>query len=134
MKGQLLAFTVQQSEGYISGEDGNRYKFSAAEWKHPSAPTVGQTVDFVVANGIATEVFVVEAAPSAAAGTKPSEGGLYKSSNQKIVMGVCGGLADRFGINLVVLRIVVFGSCWFMVPFVGYILLGLLLKPRETGA
>ena len=135
MKGELLTFSVQQSEGYISGDDGNRYKFSAAEWRHQSPPVAGQKVDFVAANGVATEIFVVESGAGKGAGGSDQKDGLYKSSNQKMVMGVCGGLADKFGINLTILRIVMFVLCaFFFLPLIVYLVLGIVLKPRETGA
>lgn len=46
MKGKILDFSVQNSVGVISGDDGKRYNFKSSEWKSDKAPTAGQTVDF----------------------------------------------------------------------------------------
>jgi uncharacterized membrane protein YhaH (DUF805 family) len=46
MKGKILDYSIQESSGLISGEDGNRYKFSNSEWKADKAPKVNQKVDF----------------------------------------------------------------------------------------
>lgn len=46
MKGQILDFSLQNSSGLITGEDGKRYTFNSAEWKEQGLPTKGMTVDF----------------------------------------------------------------------------------------
>lgn len=46
MRGKLLGFDHRAGEGMISGDDGQRYRFAAAEWKPHSAPAAGQNVDF----------------------------------------------------------------------------------------
>jgi len=46
MKGKILDYSIQNSSGIISGEDGNRYEFSNIEWKSDKAPKVNQKVDF----------------------------------------------------------------------------------------
>ena len=51
MKGTILDFSVQTSEGIISRDDNNRYKFAGAEWKATDAPARGQRVDFDQENG-----------------------------------------------------------------------------------
>ncbi len=57
MKGAILDYSIQTGEGIISGDDNNRYKFAGSEWKTSDAPTRGQRVDFIVAEGRAIEVF-----------------------------------------------------------------------------
>jgi len=46
MKGKILDYSIQNSSGIISGEDGNRYEFTNAEWKSDKAPKANQSVDF----------------------------------------------------------------------------------------
>ena len=46
MRGRLLAFDFRTGTGEISGEDGERYRFSDSEWKTPGRPRLGQGVDF----------------------------------------------------------------------------------------
>ena len=46
MKGKILDYSIQNSSGIISGEDGNRYEFSNSDWKSDKAPKVNQCVDF----------------------------------------------------------------------------------------
>jgi len=59
MQGKILDFSIQRNEGVISGNDGERYQFSGSEWKAPSIPTVGSTVDFVATGNLATGVYLV---------------------------------------------------------------------------
>jgi hypothetical protein len=56
LKGKILGFA--DASGVISGTDGNRYKFTAADWKAPRAPKIGEEVDFEVsATGGAGEIY-----------------------------------------------------------------------------
>ena len=60
---------------------------------------------------------------------------LYRSGNQKVIAGVCAGLADRFDLNLS-------GVSWatalvslFLtgIPVIVYLVLWAVLKERSTG-
>jgi hypothetical protein len=57
MKGTILDYSIQTSEGIISGDDNNRYKFSGSEWKASDAPARGQRIDFDITAGRATGVY-----------------------------------------------------------------------------
>lgn len=46
MKGTILDFSIQASQGFISGDDGKRYEFSGSDWKLSTPPQVGSRVDF----------------------------------------------------------------------------------------
>ena len=48
MKGKILDFSIQNSSGVISADDGKRYNFSASEWKSDTSPSVNQIVDFII--------------------------------------------------------------------------------------
>jgi hypothetical protein len=72
MKGQILGFDGQK--GAITGEDGNRYSFELAEWKSDKVPQPRDNVDFVAADGVATEIYRIAGSFSA-----PSLGGVGAS-------------------------------------------------------
>ncbi len=58
MIGKILGYTVAESKGVISAEDGNRYEFHNEEWKSDKAPKVGQTVDFIVEDKQAKGIYL----------------------------------------------------------------------------
>jgi phage shock protein C len=60
---------------------------------------------------------------------------LYRDPSRGMVFGVCAGIADYFGFDLTVTRILVVVAAMFSFPliFIAYLLLGLLL-PRRTVA
>lgn len=63
MKGKVLGFSA--GGGMISGEDGKRYKFGAADWKSDRTAVPGEEVDFDVgAEGGATDVYSLKSGVS----------------------------------------------------------------------
>jgi uncharacterized membrane protein YhaH (DUF805 family) len=66
MRGQILTFDADTGGGLISGDDGNRYAFSALDVRG-DMPAVGSSVDFVAAEGYAREVIGLASASAAAA-------------------------------------------------------------------
>lgn len=40
MKGKILDYSVQESKGIISAENGKRYNFTNIEWKSTESPSV----------------------------------------------------------------------------------------------
>jgi TM2 domain-containing membrane protein YozV len=69
MRGRVLNFDFRRGEGLISGEDGQRYRFSAGEWQPQVQPRAGQSVDFDCDGGHAVAIYTI-AAPSPLAGEK----------------------------------------------------------------
>jgi phage shock protein PspC (stress-responsive transcriptional regulator) len=134
MRGIILSFTLRDSAGLISGEDGQRYRFSAAEWMAEGFPIAGANVDFVGSASTAREIFALNA--PALSQTKPAlhaDDGMYKSSDDKMVMGVCAGLAHKLNISRAGLRIVTFLlAIFFVFPILIYIAMGLVLRARPT--
>jgi uncharacterized membrane protein len=59
MKGIVIGFDPDGNTGAISGHDGKRYDFVRLEWRGPNAPERGAVVDFVAANGTATQIYPV---------------------------------------------------------------------------
>ena len=58
---------------------------------------------------------------------------LYRDPRRGMIFGVCAGIADYFGFDVNVTRIIVIVGAFFAFPFfcVGYILMGLLLPVRS---
>ncbi len=63
MKGEVRQLGGLEGGGLIMGEDGNRYSFLLHEWKAAHVPVVGTAVDFVAADGVASEVYPLPNAP-----------------------------------------------------------------------
>lgn len=57
MRGQITEYLGGSGGGTIVGDDGTTYRFDVSSIRSPGALSAGQRVDFVPANGIATEVF-----------------------------------------------------------------------------
>ena len=60
---------------------------------------------------------------------------LYRSSDEKVIAGVCAGLAHKLDLNMTGLRWVVALVTLFLsgIPAIVYIVLWAILKPRPTG-
>jgi hypothetical protein len=58
MIGKILGYTIAESKGIISAEDGNRYEFHNEEWKSDKAPKIGQTVDFIIEDKQAKGIYL----------------------------------------------------------------------------
>ena len=48
MTGKILGYDMKESTGTISGDDGNRYKFTKEDWKETIVPTKEMMVDFEI--------------------------------------------------------------------------------------
>jgi TM2 domain-containing membrane protein YozV/cold shock CspA family protein len=62
MRGKVLAFDATAGTGLISGDDGQRYRFTRAELMGGGAAAVvapGSEVDFQVADGKASAIYVL---------------------------------------------------------------------------
>lgn len=110
--GKVLDFNVSASSGLVLGDDGVRYTFRGAEWRSAaSLPHAGLRVNFVV-NGLEALAIYAEAAgapprlstPGASAGSG-TETGFYRSSDAKVVGGVCAGLAHKWNVPVLIPRI-----------------------------
>jgi TM2 domain-containing membrane protein YozV len=124
MKGTILDFTIQTNEGVISGEDGMRYTFKGAEWRHDKLPRRGQYVDFAISDGMATGVYPV-ARVGGVTGGVVSGGGEGKN---KIAAGLLALFFGALGIHkfylgykkegLIMLLVSLFGSVFIFPPLI----------------
>jgi phage shock protein PspC (stress-responsive transcriptional regulator) len=133
MKGAVLTVDLAANTALISGDDGVRYPFGSADWKEKQPPVKGQRVDFVVADdGRAAEVYVDVGASAATTtvqgwpvGLDERYRGLYCSSDEKMLLGLCAGLAHKYDIQVGVVRAIVFLFAMFVlwIPYlVGFFL------------
>ena len=60
MKGKILDYSIQESKGIISGDDGQRYSFENKEWKSSELPKVNQVVDFEVDEKNAKGIYLLQ--------------------------------------------------------------------------
>ena len=68
MKGTVLDYNIQNNEGYVSGDDGQRYTFSGADWKSPGVPRKGQKIDFTTVDDKAHDIFAMSGLNSSVGG------------------------------------------------------------------
>ena len=55
---------------------------------------------------------------------------LHRSRNDRMIMGVCGGIAEHFNINSLIIRILMVLLAFSLVGILVYIIIGLIL-PEE---
>jgi hypothetical protein len=61
MKGKILDFNLQDSQGIILSEDGERYSFVLQEWISKNIfPTINAKVDFITENAEAKQIYLIE--------------------------------------------------------------------------
>lgn len=72
MKGRILGFTPSSGTGTITGDDGNRYGFSQAEWRSEKPIAAGITVDFELRGGEAIGIYPLPGANIDIAGLSSS--------------------------------------------------------------
>lgn len=60
MDGSILGYNEETGEGAIRTESGERYTFTKADWKGERAPKAGDKVDFVGADGKATDIYLLK--------------------------------------------------------------------------
>jgi TM2 domain-containing membrane protein YozV len=58
MKGTVLDYSVQNNTGIINGNDGLRYTFIGSEWHIDSIPEAGTSVDFVIRETNAIDIYI----------------------------------------------------------------------------
>ena len=87
MTGQILEYSIQTNSGIISGDDGQRYSFTGAEWRDASNPVKGMRVDFEPQENNATAIYRVL-----------SSSGLAGDKN-KLVAGLLAIFLGAFGVH-----------------------------------
>ncbi|EAA0405525.1 PspC domain-containing protein [Listeria monocytogenes] len=57
---------------------------------------------------------------------------LYKSSSQKMIAGVCGGLAEYFGIEVTIIRLLWAGAVLFFGTGILLYIIATIIIPKAT--
>jgi phage shock protein C len=60
----------------------------------------------------------------------PRGPGLYRSRNDRIIMGVCGGIAKHYNMDVTLVRVLMFIVALTVLGILGYIIMGLII-PEE---
>ena len=127
--GKVLDFNVSASSGLILGDDGVRYTFRGAEWRSAaSLPQAGLRVDFVVSGQEALAIYAEAGTPPrlSSPGASADSGtgaGFYRSSDAKLVGGICAGLAHKWDVPVLIPRLafctplfLVYAVMWLTLP------------------
>ena len=72
MNGQVLNFDIASNSGVITGEDGNRYNFTGADWMDESNPARGMAVVFDADGNHAFNIYGDAPAPPPQPGPAPA--------------------------------------------------------------
>ena len=112
MKGKILDFSIQNSSGVISADDGQRYNFTTSEWKSDKSPVVNQVVDFAVEGQNATGIYVEHSAVGA-------------GDKSKIVAALLAFFLGGLGIHKFYLGCNTAGIVMLLVFLFGFVLLGI---------
>lgn len=131
--GKVLDFNISASSGLILGDDGVRYTFRGAEWRSAaSLPQAGLRVNFVVSGLEALAIYAEAGTPPrlSSPGASADSGtgaGFYRSSDAKVVGGVCAGLAHKWDVPVLIPRLA------FCTPlFLVYTIMWLTLPEKPT--
>ncbi|CAK21851.1 PspC domain-containing protein [Listeria welshimeri] len=57
---------------------------------------------------------------------------LYKSSSQKMIAGVCGGIAEYFGIEVTIVRLVWVAASLFLGSGILLYIIAAIIIPKQT--
>lgn len=131
--GKVLDFNISASSGLILGDDGLRYTFRGAEWRSAvSLPQAGLRVNFVVSGQEALAIYAEAGTPPrlSSPGASADSGtgaGFYRSSDAKLIGGVCAGLAHKWDVPVLIPRLA------FCTPlFLVYTIMWLTLPEKPT--
>ncbi|MFW9848830.1 MAG: PspC domain-containing protein [Candidatus Thorarchaeota archaeon] len=58
---------------------------------------------------------------------------LYRRSSDRVIAGVCGGIADYFEVDATIIRVIwVIFSLFYLIGLIGYIILALIVPIEPT--
>jgi phage shock protein PspC (stress-responsive transcriptional regulator) len=105
IRGRVLTFHFQSSTGFISGNDGTRYTFSAVDWlSFENKPASGLEVEFLTDGATAKSIFALGGNTSSSTSSRSSSG-YYRSSDNGLLAGVCAGLAHKWNSDTILVRL-----------------------------
>ena len=110
MRGRILDFYIQESNGVILSDDGSRYDFSTTQWKSNKAPAINQVVDFTINGYDAEEIYLLEDA---------------EETKSRIVAGILALFLGGFGIHKFYLGCTTAGIVMLVMFLFGFIVIGI---------
>jgi TM2 domain-containing membrane protein YozV len=110
MRGRILDFYIQESNGVILSDDGSRYDFSTTQWKSNKAPAINQVVDFTINGYDAEEIYLLEDA---------------EETKSRIVAGILALFLGGFGIHKFYLGCTTAGIIMLVMFLFGFIVIGI---------
>lgn len=129
MRGEIISFDGVTGAGLISGDDGLRYAFDAADVQSGAAAQA-QRVDFVPVDGLATQIMILAAAPQPAAATSSAGVASPDAIDWQRLMLQFDGRTRRshFGIAWLIL----FAASFILglIPFIGTLISIALIWPN----
>lgn len=111
MNGKILDYSVQNSAGVISADDGKRYNFKSSEWKSDKAPTTGQTVDFSIDAENAVSIYLEKSGNN--------------FSKSKVAAALLAFFLGGFGIHKFYLGCTSAGVIMLVVFLIGFVIFGI---------
>ena len=85
MKGKILGVAAGELAGAITGDDGKRYRYEAADWRGERPASVGAAVDFEADGGTARDIYpAVGAFAGVGAGAASVEAQAPSSGGEKV--------------------------------------------------
>lgn len=124
MKGKILDYSIQESKGLITGDDGNRYNFQNSEWKATKVPSINQRVDFEIDGKNAIGIYLDASASFDAEKIKSSlsdiqNSDLFTSVQGNVTKIVRAGIQNKVGFIISVLMAIALFFPIITIPFIG---------------
>jgi len=88
MRGRILGVATGDTAGAITGDDGQRYRYTAADWRGERPAVAGGVVDFEVEGQAARDIYPTVGGASGAAGAVASVEALARSPVGERVLGL----------------------------------------------
>lgn len=120
MKGKILDYSIQNSSGIISGDDGNRYEFLNVEWKSDKLPKINQKVDFIIDGNNAKGIYLENSSIQLDTNELKSKLSEIRNS-EKVNSVISNGIQNKFGF---IVSLIIGISLFFpiiKIPFLGEI-------------
>jgi len=118
MKGKILDYTIQESQGVISGNDGKRYTFDNTAWKGGIVPAKGQIVDFEINNNTAKDIYPDSS--TMLLNTEQIKTAMNSIKDSQIVKKTLeSGVQNKFGFTLSIMMLVGLFLPILEIPFMG---------------
>lgn len=127
MTGKILGFDTTSNTGTISGDNGERYKFTLSEWKAEINPKANQKIDFDFSEKNAQEIYLVgsnfntdevlESAKEKLSNIKESEYFITMMNKKNEIL--LRGVQYKYGFVLTIMLILAYFLPVIDVPFVG---------------